>query len=343
MLGLWRAPLSLFDLSGTASRKRAWVVFLICVLVGAIVLGGAQSGVTGIRWAFPVFGLCTAALATTLVQRLHDAGRSGFWVAPSFIPYAGILATIAILCLRPKLDTQTRPNHPLARNIFRGILLAVVLVSLGRVFWAPYWMPSGSMKPSLLIGDYFVVSLTGLSALERGDILVFRHPVDGQDYVKRLIGLPGDRVQMRDGKLFINDSETAQEANGIFSERKEGQGPSGTIPRCPNEPVGLGGDCRYDQARETFPNGKAHDILNIDDSVADFTPVFDVPEGLYFFMGDNRDNSLDSRFSQESGGVGFVPFANLIGRADRIMFSSAGSSMLAFWTWRSDRYFKAVE
>ena len=87
-----------------------------------------------------------------------------------------------------------------------------------------------------------------------------------------------------------------------------------------------------------------HDVLNIDaNGAADNTDVFTVPPGHYFFMGDNRDNSQDSRFSQQVGGVGFVPAENLIGRADRIMFSSAGKSMLYFWTWRSDRFFKAVE
>ena len=87
-----------------------------------------------------------------------------------------------------------------------------------------------------------------------------------------------------------------------------------------------------------------HDVLNIEDNgYADNTDVFTVPEGEYFFMGDNRDNSQDSRFSQAIGGVGFVPAENLIGRADRIIFSSAGTSMLYFWTWRADRFFKAVE
>ena len=90
--------------------------------------------------------------------------------------------------------------------------------------------------------------------------------------------------------------------------------------------------------------GCKHEILNIDQNgYADNTDVFTVPEGNYFFMGDNRDNSQDSRFIQTNGGVGFVPADHLIGRADRVMFSSAGRSMLYFWTWRPDRFFKAVE
>ena len=107
--------------------------------------------------------------------------------------------------------------------------------------------------------------------------------------------------------------------------------------------VGEGADCLKSRQIETLPNGRSHSILNIGDQRSDNTGVFTVPAGHYFFMGDNRDNSTDSRFPQAVGGVGFVPFENLIGRANRVVFSSAGRSMLAFWTWRSDRFFKRLE
>jgi signal peptidase I len=94
---------------------------------------------------------------------------------------------------------------------------------------------------------------------------------------------------------------------------------------------------------ETLPNGKSYGVLNIGNRQEDNTGIYSVPEGHFFFMGDNRDNSIDSRFSQQRRGVGFVPYENLIGRADRIMFSSGGKSMFFFWTWRGDRFFKAVE
>jgi len=123
----------------------------------------------------------------------------------------------------------------------------------------------------------------------------------------------------------------------------------GQYPRCENGPVGEGGICTSSRFTETlpptehFPEGRSHDVLNIDQNgFADNTDIFTVPPGHYFFMGDNRDNSQDSRFGQAVGGVGFVPAEYLIGRADRIMFSSAGRSMLFFWTWRPDRFFKAV-
>uniref|UniRef100_UPI003565ADE7 signal peptidase I n=1 Tax=Actibacterium sp. TaxID=1872125 RepID=UPI003565ADE7 len=111
-----------------------------------------------------------------------------------------------------------------------------------------------------------------------------------------------------------------------------------------NAPVGEGGECEKQRYTETLPNGVTHSILDIGNrGFADNTEVFAVPEGHYFFMGDNRDNSQDSRFALVSGGVGYLPADYLIGRADRIMFSSAGRSLFYFWTWRPDRFLKAVE
>jgi signal peptidase I len=148
---------------------------------------------------------------------------------------------------------------------------------------------------------------------------------------------------MRDGVLYINDEEAVQVPDGIFVETMEPQGPQAQMPRCFNGAVGIGADCEKQRFRETLPGGVEHDILNIGTQGSDNTGVFTVPPGHFFFMGDNRDNSTDSRVPQNARGVGFVPFEDLVGRADRVMFSSAGSFMLAFWTWRSDRFFKALE
>lgn len=247
----------------------------------------------------------------------------------------------------------------------KTIAYALILAGIIRtLFYQPFWIPSGSMKDTLLIGDFLFVnkmaygysrhscpfSLCPISGRilggepERGDVVVFKHPVTQEDFIKRLIGLPGDRVQMKRGILYLNGAPVKLEAVGVFEEIKEQQGPVGNMPACENEPVQRGDLCTKSRFIETLPGGVQHSILNItDNGFSDSTSAFTVPEGHYFFMGDNRDNSQDSRVARNIGGVGFVPYENLVGRADRVIFSSAGRSILAFWTWRSDRYFKAIE
>lgn len=249
----------------------------------------------------------------------------------------------------------------------KTIVYALLIAGIFRtLFFQPFWIPSGSMKDTLLIGDFLFVNkmaygyskyscpfamcpVSGrvlFSEPKRGDVVVFSHPVNGSDFIKRLIGLPGDTVQLRAGKVILNGTEIPQTPDGRFEETYARQGPMGHYPRCENSAgaVGEGANCTKSRFTETLPGGRTYEVLNIDiNGFADNTDVFTVPAGHYFFMGDNRDNSQDSRYGQAVGGVGFVPAENLIGRADRIVFSSAGSSLFYFWTWRSDRFFKAVE
>ena len=266
------------------------------------------------------------------------------------------------------MASRSTPDGGIMETI-RTIFWALIIAGLFRtLLFQPFFIPSESMKDTLLIGDFLFVNkmaygysryscpfalcpIPGRIKLpllsgdpQRGDVVVFRHPVSGQDYIKRLIGLPGDKIQMKEGVLFINDVAAPQVPAGKFTEIFEPQGAEGHAPKCENFPVGLGGDCTRSRYIETLPNGVKHDVLNSEQSAfPDNTDVFTVPEGKYFFMGDNRDNSMDSRFNQSVGGVGFVPAENLIGRADRVIFSSAGSSLFYIWTWRMDRFFKAIE
>jgi signal peptidase I len=198
-------------------------------------------------------------------------------------------------------------------------VLAVGFVLIVRTTVAePYSVPTPSMVPTLLVGDQLVGAkyaygyskyslpighvpgvagrLFGRSP-ERGDVVVFRLPRDpSTTYVKRLIGLPGDRIQMREGRLYINDE---------------------LVPR--REAGAYGHDTLY---VETLPNGREHEIIEISDAQRhDNTGVYVVPEDHYFMMGDNRDDSLDSRVAAEEGGVGYVPADNLVARVDRLLVS----------------------
>jgi signal peptidase I len=225
-------------------------------------------------------------------------------------------------------QTTVKPAPSRAKRVFdeiKGLVLTgAIMLFAGTAIGQPFIVPSGSMEPTLMIGDEIaaakyiygygrysapigVIPIHGRlldHPPERGDIVVFALPRDPrQTYVKRVIGLPGDQIQMRGGQLYINGTQ---------------------VPRQPVGPitVSLGGvmvaAMKY---VETLPNGRAHDIIKVSEGPLDDTAVFTVPAGHYFMMGDNRDNSLDSRVSPDEGGVGFVPADNLIGRVNRVLFS----------------------
>ena len=238
--------------------------------------------------------------------------------------------------------------------IVEALLIALVVRTL---LFQPFNIPSGSLVPTLLVGDYLFVSkyaygyshysLPGFLDLfpsemqgrvfasqpKRGDIIVFKLPSDGQtDYIKRLIGLPGDKIQVQHGRLFINGEEVPREQVAPY--------PTVNHFGKPEEAP------RY---LETLPGGVQHQIIQIDgdEGTFDNTRVYEVPPGHYFMMGDNRDNSSDSRLSGDQGGVGYVPFENLIGRGE-IIFFSIGDDTPAWqiwkwpWTVRWDRIFQRV-
>ena len=268
------------------------------------------------------------------------------------------------------------------KTVFWALLIAMAFRSF---LYQPFSIPSGSMKPTLLVGDYLFVSKFsyGYSKYsfpfspdlfdgriwggmpERGDVVVFKHPkqdacsegplemaarlgkvligqpardpADCIDYIKRVIGLPGDRVQMIDGVLHINGQRVGMQRTDNFSEPKSIHGERLRLSNCANAPVPQGGVCEIEHWIEELPGGRKHSVLNLGNTQVDTTGEMTVREGHILFMGDNRDNSVDSRFAS----VGQVPVENLIGRAEVIALSSEGA-FWQIWKWRIARFFKSI-
>ncbi|MBI1199541.1 MAG: signal peptidase I [Phenylobacterium sp.] len=237
-----------------------------------------------------------------------------------------------------------------ALDMARTIAWALAIALVARIFiFQPCTIPSDSMEPTVRTGDYILVSkwdygfsrasipfnpplfhgrLFGRDPM-RGDVVVFRLPRDPNvDYIKRVIGLPGDRVQLKDGVVYVNGKAIPRTPGGVTHD--PGLGDLAVTRYF--EPRARGGDY------VTWDQGPGHD--------GDDTGVYRVPEGSYFMLGDNRDNSLDSRWP-EAVGVGFVPAENLVGRARLSLISwRYGASIMKPWTWiaglEPDRFFRVL-
>jgi len=249
-------------------------------------------------------------------------------------------------------DKPVKKEEPFLVFLIKLIVIVVVFRSF---VFAPFNIPSESMLPRLQDGDYLLAakwpygfsrySLPFSAPLipgrllphqpERGDVVIFKAPPTNDiDYIKRVIGVPGDQVQMIGGVLHLNGAAIPKVRIADM-----------VIPVTPNtrcylpvfEVRGADGSraCNYPRFRETLPGGRSYEVLDLGTTPQDDTPAVVVPEGALFLMGDNRDNSMDSRFpAVPGGGIGVVPQENLVGRATVMMFSTDGSaSWIKPWTW----------
>jgi signal peptidase I len=242
---------------------------------------------------------------------------------------------------RAKDIGSRQPGWQTVAIAFLALVLAAGLLS--RVFlWSPYWIPSGSMKPTLLVGDY-VIAVRMSGEVARGDVLIVTHPTEKNVHVARVVGLAGDRVQLRDGVIRLNGSPVDQKATGTMIEPFIGQGSHGIFPRCANAPAQEGGECQKPLYRETLEDGRSWQIVrSAPGKIFNNTPVFTVPDGHLMLLGDNRDNARDSRWPAPLG-LGFVPVGNVRNKVWRILMSEPDGAFDRVWNWRPDRFWKAVE
>jgi signal peptidase I len=243
-------------------------------------------------------------------------------------------------------------------SLLRFVLtVAVIAWAFRSLVGAPFNIPSGSMLPTLYIGDYLAVAKwpygysrysfpLGLPAFKgrifgrlpsRGDVVVFRHPAEDSDLIKRVIGLPGDTVEVRQGRLILNGREVARRPLPPARVPVTANSPCRAVPPATPTVIVASGTptCVYRAYRETLPGGPSYTVLDqVDQAPADDFAAVRVTPGHVFLMGDNRDDSLDSRYPTDEGGVGMLPVENLIGRASFTFWSTDGrASWFKPWTW----------
>ncbi|MFA7439403.1 MAG: signal peptidase I [Sphingomonadaceae bacterium] len=250
--------------------------------------------------------------------------------------------------------TRQKEKFSWSREIRQWALLILIVLGIHSFVAKPFYIPSESMMATLLVGDRLIVSkypygysylspsLTILPHMEgrlfgsmpdRGDIIVVKSPSDGADWIKRVIGLPGDTVELRAGQLFLNGEAVPRERRPDTELRVSPNTDCMYAPHFRATAADGSAVCRFPTYRETLPGGRSYDTLDIAITELDDFPATVVPAGGMFLMGDNRDNSRDSRVAVELGGLGFVPWENIVGRAEFTTFSLNGSQELNPMSW----------
>ena len=263
------------------------------------------------------------------------------------------------MATQPTESPATAAARPIGPRIRFYLLLALCAWLLRSLVVAPFSIPSGSMLPTMAIGDYLFVTkwpygysrhsfpfqfppLDGrmLGKLpKRGDVVVFKKPSENLDWVKRVIGLPGDTVAVDDGRLVINGRPVQRSNEGLVAIPVTPNSPCRVAPSATPDLAEADGQaaCRYPVYRERLPDGRDWLVIDqVDDPRGDHFGPVRVPAGHLFLMGDNRDDSLDSRYSPAEGGLGMVPVDHLVGKATFAFWSTDGSaSYWQPWTWLS--------